>query len=63
MQKKKINLWRKCKFHEMSFSPSTVMVYLKKSAGLADRKVRFRISLKNYTVNPYTYNALKIGQL
>ncbi len=35
----------------------------KKSAGPADRKVRFRISPKNYTLNPYAYKALKIGQL
>ncbi len=34
-----------------------------KSAGPADRKVRFQISPKNYTVNPYAYKALKIGQL
>ncbi len=34
-----------------------------KSAGPADKKVRFRISPKNYTMNPYSYKALKIGQL
>ena len=34
-----------------------------KSAGPADKKVRFWISLKNYTLNPYAYKALKIGHL
>ncbi len=34
-----------------------------KSEGPADRKLRFQISPKNYTVNPYAYKAFKIGQL
>ncbi len=32
-----------------------------KYAGPADRKMRFRISSKNYTLNVYAHKALKIG--